>query len=350
MLKPELCAKIVLMKWNILGHEWAVDLLRSHIVQKKLHHAYLLCGPGGVGRRTLALRLTQAINCPQPLEPGTPCLVCRVCRQIESMRQADLLVVQAESKGSVLKVDQVRELQRSLALHPYESAYKVALLLRFEEAHPSAMNALLKTLEEPPARAVLVLTADSPESLLPTVVSRCEALRLHPLPIKKLEADLCAELEMEEQEARLLAHLSGGRPGLALHLARDPGLMKKRTAGLDELRRLLGSGLTERFQFAERMTKDSKDKEKLRDLLEVWLSFWRDVTLCAAGAQAPVANLDWQAFIDQTARALGLARSSGMTRAIERSVGLLERNVNPRLVIEVLMLDLPQISLEMVLA
>ncbi|MCC7130041.1 MAG: DNA polymerase III subunit [Anaerolineae bacterium] len=337
-----------MMTWKVLGHEWAVDLLRSHIAQQKLHHAYLLSGPDGVGRRTLALRLAQAINCAQPPEPGTPCLTCRVCRQIEAMQQADLLVVQAGSKGGVLKVDQVRELQRSLALHPYESAYKVALLLRFEEAHVSAMNALLKMLEEPPARAILLLTADSRESLLPTVVSRCETLRLHPLPIEKLAAGLRAELGVEEQQARLLAHLSGGRPGLALRLSRDPELMKKRVAGLDELKRLLGCGLVERFQFAERTAKDSKDKEKFRDLLEVWLSFWRDVTLRAAGTQAPIANLDWQAPIDQAASALGLARAREMTQLIERSAGLLERNVNPRLIAETLMLDLPYISLELV--
>lgn len=343
MLKRKLCARIALMNWNMLGHEWAVDLLRTHIRRQELRHAYLLCGAKGVGRRTLALRLAQAVNCPQPLEPGEPCLTCRICRQIERMQQADLLVVQAEKEGGVLKVDQVRELQNSLALSPYETSYKVALLLRFEEAHPSAMNALLKTLEEPAPRAILLLTADSPESLLPTIVSRCEVLRLRPMPIEALEAGLRDDHGLDEQEARLFAHLSGGRPGLALRLSRDGGLMAGRVEGLNELARLMSCSLTERFKSAERL---SKDKEKLRDVLELWLSFWRDVTLSAAGAQAPVANLDWQASIAQAANALGLARSVEMTRQIERSVRLLDRNVNPRLLVEALMFDLPRISLE----
>ncbi len=90
-------------------------------------------------------------------------------------------MVQAEQAGGTLKVEQVRELQHSLSLAPYEGRYRVALLLRFEEAHPSAANALLKTLEEPSPQVVLVLTAESAESLLPTIVSRCEVLRLRPL-------------------------------------------------------------------------------------------------------------------------------------------------------------------------
>ena len=119
------------MNWNLLGHEWAVDLLHEHIAQEKVRHAYLLTGPRGVGRRTLALKMAQALNCTQSPAPGEPCYACRNCVRIEQMQHPDLAIVQAEQEGGVLKVDQVRELQRSLALHPYEARYRVALLLRF---------------------------------------------------------------------------------------------------------------------------------------------------------------------------------------------------------------------------
>lgn len=331
------------MRWDLIGHDWAVDLLRSQIARQDLRHAYLLCGPGGVGRRTLALRLAQALNCPQPLEAGEPCRTCRICRQIEKLQHADLLVVQAEKEGGILKVDQVRELQHNLSLHPYEAAYKVALLLRFEEANQNAMNALLKTLEEPAQRVILLLTADSPESLLPTIVSRCEVLRLRTMPVDELAAGLMERFGFSEQDAWQFAHISGGRPGLALRLSRDEGLMEERAERLDELVRLMGCDLVERFDAAESL---AKDKEKLKAVLEVWLSFWRDVTLRAAGASAPIANLDWEAKIERTADATGLVQSSKMVGSIERSTGLLERNVNARLVVEVLLLDLPQLNME----
>src|SRR5512146_42884 len=129
------------MNWNMLGSEWAIQLLKSHVANQQLRHAYLITGPQGVGRRTLALRLAQAVNCRQPVSPGEPCGICSNCKRLEAMQHPDLTVVQADQEGGTLKVDQVRELQHSLALSPYEANYRIALLLRFEEAHPSAENA-----------------------------------------------------------------------------------------------------------------------------------------------------------------------------------------------------------------
>ena len=334
---------MILMGWDLLGHDWAVNLLRAHIAHGDVRHAYLFSGPAGVGRRTLAIRLAQALNCPDPIEAGLPCRKCRTCRQIENMQHADLFVVQADKEGGILKVDQIRELQHSLSLHPYEARYKIAILLRFEEANANAMNALLKTLEEPAPQVKLLLTAESPEHLLPTIVSRCELIRLRPLPLEQVEAGLMAQVGIEMEQARLLAHISGGRPGFAIRLAADPIIMEERTEWLNELRRLLSASIVERFDFAEGL---GKDKERMRSALIVWLSFWRDIVLKAAGAAAPIANLDWQEMVASIAADLGLLEAGRMVSVVERAVTLLERNVNPRLVAEVLMLDLPQFSIK----
>ena len=130
------------MSWDILGHEWAVKLLQGHVARSEVRHAYLFTGPQGVGRRTLALRLAQALNCQQPSAPGVPCLHCRTCQQIARMEHPDLAIVAAEQTGGTLRVDQLRELQPSLSLAHYYARFRVAILLRFEEATPSAANAL----------------------------------------------------------------------------------------------------------------------------------------------------------------------------------------------------------------
>ena len=108
------------MDWHIIGHEWAAQILQKHIQQNNVRHAYLFSGAPGIGRRSLAVRFAQAINCTQPPEPGLACGICRLCTQIEKGQQADLSIIQSEDSSNI-KVDQIRELQRSLSLSPYES-------------------------------------------------------------------------------------------------------------------------------------------------------------------------------------------------------------------------------------
>ena len=215
------------MPWNITGHDWAVNLLRGHLSSGDVRHAYLFTGPPGVGRRTLAVQFAQALNCLNPPAPGEFCGQCRICRQTAAMQHSDLSILQAEKEGGILKVEQVRDVQHALVLSPYEARYRVALLLRFQEANLNAQNALLKTLEEAPPRVILLLTADSAESLLPTIVSRCEVLRLRPMPLERLQQEL-EDRDVQPGDARLLAHLSGGRLGYALRLKDDPIQMDQR--------------------------------------------------------------------------------------------------------------------------
>ena len=324
--------------WGLLGHEWAVDMLRAHVAGEAARHAYLFCGPPGLGRKTLALRFAQALNCTRPIAPGEPCRTCRDCKQIEALQHPDLAVIQAENEGGVLKVDMVREARRALNLKPYQAKYRAALFLRFQEANDNAANALLKTLEEAPSYAVLILTADNPEQLLPTIVSRCEVLRLRPLPVQAIEAWL-VERGVEAEQARLLAHISNGRPGYATRLLEDGNLLDTRENRLSDLQTLLPSTRVERFAYAEKL---SRDKDALRQAILIWLSYWRDVMLRAAQAETAITNVDRNMEIEFLAGQLDLPRARRVVSALERALGQLERNVNPRLLTEVLLLDWPK--------
>lgn len=328
------------MNWDMLGHEWAVNLLRGHVAQGNFRHAYLFTGPQGIGRRTLALRFAQALNCPSPLAPDEPCRTCRTCTQIESMQHPDLTIVQSERAGSVLKVDQVRDLLPSLSLAPYQARYRIALFLRFEEANQSASNALLKTLEEPPERVILVLTAESAESLLPTIVSRCEMLRLRSLNPETLSAGLQNRWGVPAEQARLLAHLSNGRTGYALSLYQSPERLEQRKIWLEEHHHLLSASRVERFVYADSL---AKDKQRLLPTLEVWQSLWRDVFLRSSGSNVAISNLDWAEEIDTLASSIGSESAIRLVGFIQRILELLEKNINPRLATEVLMLELPHI-------
>lgn len=325
--------------WNLLGHEWAVDMLRQHVTRHEIRHAYLITGATGLGKRTLALRLAQALNCEKPISAGVPCLICRTCKQIESMAHPDLTIIQAEDEGGTLKVDQIREIQRTLNLKPYQSNYRVAIFLRFHEANDSAANALLKTLEEAPSHAVLILTAENPEQLLPTINSRCEILRLRPLPIESITNDLMQH-GLEEERARLLAHISGGRPGYARKLMDDVTLLEKRDEQLNDLQTLLPAPRVEKFSYADKL---SKDKDLMRKTILVWLSYWRDVLLRVAGAETPLINIDRNMEIEFLAGRLDLTSARKIVSNLEATLEKMDKNVNARLLAEVLLLDLPKV-------
>ncbi len=320
--------------WNLFGHSWAVNLLRAQIQRGTLRHAYLFTGPAGVGRRTLALRFTQALICSQPPAPGEFCGECLNCRGVEAMTHPDLMIVQAERAGGVLKVDQVREVRRLTALKPYQATYRVALFCRFHEANESAANALLKTLEESPEQVLLLLTADSAEALLPTIVSRCEVVRLRPLAYVQVER-LLLDRGVDPEHARRLAHLSGGRPGAALRMLEEPQMLEFRQQRLEDVYRLLSASRREKFAYAEEL---AREREAMRQTLLIWLSFWRDVLLQVARSAVPLENVDWKAEIAALAAQLDLSTARKRVVETEQALHRLDRNVNPRLLAEVLLL------------
>ena len=331
--------------WNLLGHEWAVDMLRRHVARGETRHAYLFSGPPGLGRRTLGLRLAQALNCEKPVAPGEPCFNCRTCKQIEAMQHPDLSIVEPTdselnpSPTGEIRISQIRNLQKTFSLKPYQSPYRVAMFLRFQEANDSASNALLKTLEEAPAHAILLLTADNPEQLLPTINSRCEILRLRPLPLEAIISDLL-ERGVDEDRARLLAHISGGRPGFARRLIDDATLLEKREERLNDLQTILPASRVDKFSYAEKL---SKDKDAMRQTIFVWLTYWRDVLLRVAGAGTPLINIDRNMEIEFLAGRLDLSSARKVVSDHENVLEKMDRNVNSRLLAEVLLMDLPKV-------
>ena len=324
--------------WNMIGHDWAVKLLQQHVSQGIQRQAYLITGPESVGRRTLAIRFAQAVNCIQSTGDGVPCLDCAACGQIERLVHPDLTVVEADKIGGQLKVDQIRDLQHGLHLAPYNGKFRIALLLRFEEANPQASNALLKTLEEPPANVIILITAESAESLLPTVVSRCEVIRLQPVPSETLNQGLQSQWYIPPEEANLLTHISGGKPGYSFKLYQNPELLIQRNGWLDDLNSLLLSSRVERFDYADKL---AKNRNNLYPLLKTWLGFWRDVMLRSIDSRSQITNIDYQDSINKLAHNIDENKIFQIVIGTEAIFDHLDHNVNPRLALEDLMLVLP---------
>lgn len=326
--------------WNLIGHQWAVDLLKAQIANHRVRHAYLFTGPEGVGRRTLALRLAQAVNCANPPAPGEFCMDCRACRGFAKGQHTDLFIVERQEGDRDIKVDAVRELSRGLALTPFEAKFQIALLLDFEQASQQGANALLKTLEEPNPSVIICLTARDVDSLPETIVSRCEVVRLRALAADELAQALNQRSSIEIDRARLLAGLGAGCPGLALRLHEQPDQLAQRTEWLDQGAQLLAADRVQRFAYADRV---NKERETLRALLMVWLSFWRDVMLRSAGSEAQLTNPDRSQQIQSLAARLPLNAAHRAVTAVELTLEQLNVNVNARLAMEALLLQLPSL-------
>lgn len=332
------------MGWHLIGHQWATDLLKRHLVTGEVCHAYLITGPEEVGKTTLALKFAQALNCQAPPQPGEVCGGCRACRLIPAMAYPDLHVLEAEQVGGTVKVEEIRLLQHQLALSPYEGKWRLAVLPGFHQATASAANALLKTLEEPPHHVVLLLTAPSPEALLPTIVSRCEIIPLRLVPGDEVEAALLERIG-DPDGARLLTGLAGGRPGRALRLATDADQLRARSGWVDDLMSLLQQGPTDRFRYVEKLTqgKDADEKRgKSDDILGTWLAIWRDALLTCLRSSAPLGNPDRREDVSRLASEFSAQALAQAVRDTERTLAAIADHANLRLALETLMLDLPR--------
>ena len=333
------------MSWNVWGHEWAESLLKKHITGNLTRHAYLFTGAPGIGRRTLALSFTKALYCSNAPGPGEFCGNCRNCRQLDRLQHTDLFIGQSGGPGETLKIDTVREIQHNLNMQPYAAPWRTALFLRFEEANVNAQNALLKTLEEPPALSKLMLTASNENALLPTISSRCEVIRLRPMALGELAGKLEAARMMLPDDALRLAHLSAGRAGYALKLADAPDEADRIVSIASDGIELLQEDTIRRFAYAAAF-KDVKKRPLLRETLQVWQSLFRDLLLLSAAgdeADIPVSFLDLKDQMEVLAAKAEPKVFRETLSEINRMIAYLNANANLQLLSENLLLGFPNL-------
>lgn len=331
------------MPWRIAGNERAVRALQAAVAGGSPAHAYLFVGPEHTGRATAAMRLAQALNC---TNDDPPCGVCNQCHRIENSIHSDVwtVSVEAASEGAARKaisVDQMREVQQAASLNPYEGRTRVVIIDPADEMSESAENAFLKTLEEPPPHVTFVLIASDSEKLLETIRSRCARIDFGLVAADDIEAEL-RERGAIPDEARLLARLSGGRPGWAIDALSDPKVRERRREVLDMARSLARLPLADRMDLAEKLSDAFKrDRDAVLHQLDEWAAWWRDVLLTQSGAGDRIANLDRDEELQEDAAAHSRAEVAAFLQTIIETRTYLVENVQSRIALDALMLAAP---------
>lgn len=331
------------MMTPFIGNTRALAAINRAVAAGSVQHAYLFAGPERVGKATLAIRLAQALNC---AANGKPCGECSSCRRIAAGAHADVFTVSVEpvSEGSqrtAISVDQMREVERTVSLAPYEGGWRVVIIDPADEMTQQAQNAFLKTLEEPPPHVVFVMVSTQPDLLLPTVLSRCQRIDFRLVPADDIETALTAR-GTDAGQAKTLARLAAGRPGWAFAMAGDPKLLEKRRETIEQGRTFGNIPLADRMDTAERLAgRYRENREDIFSRIDAWEGWWRDVLLVQSGAADAIANIDMQRELEADAGLAPQAAVLAYVKALGDAREHLQTNVNARLVFENLMLSAP---------
>lgn len=324
--------------WHVYGHDWAVDYLRKGLRHGRTRQAYLFTGTASIGKTTMAHTFASALNCTHPDKEMRPCGECRSCRLMQSGNHPDMIYSELDATTGSLKIETLRDIMRRLSLKPYDARHRIAILSNFEKARGQAQDAILKTLEEPPPFAILILLANSTENTLATIQSRCQVVYLRPVASDIIRDTLIQRFGSEPEKASVLARLSGGRMGWAISAVKDENILDQRARALELLEGVLENSRKDRFKLAEDL---SKDKLALRPLLELWQTYWRDLLLMTLNSPVKPVNVDRLTQLERFSRRLDSAGVERALKTTQEAMRLLDTNANVRLLLEVLMLDYP---------
>jgi DNA polymerase-3 subunit delta' len=335
---------------DVIGQRRLLEKLGAQALRGDVAQGYELSGPRSIGKHTVALRLAQTLNCDTEPRVSGGCGACLSCRKIERGVHPDVLLIsRLTDRGGTLAdrkmitIEQIRAMQQDLALRPLEGRKRIVIIDDAADLSEQAEVALLKTLEEPPVHAVLLLVTPTPSRLLETIRSRIQPLPFRPVPRAEIEAGLVARFG---PSAERFAAAAAGKPGTAITLASDEAARSARTLLEREFYTLVASRLTDRFAWAADLAESSRDAQKRNEQIEERLVSWgellRDAAVTAVGAPERATRPE------QAERTRGLAAGVPARELVDTALSferwrrdVVETTVSTRMLLELLALKLP---------
>ena len=334
---------------TVIGQRRLLARLGEQAIRGDVAQAYELSGPRSIGKHTVALRLAQTLNCLAEPRVAGGCGTCLSCRKIENGTHPDVLMItrltdlEKRNDQKNITIEQIRDMQRDIALRPLEGQRRIVIIDDAADLQEHAEVALLKTLEEPPPHAVLVLVTPTPSALLETIRSRLQPLPFRLVSRPEIEQALVARFGAP---AARFAAVAAGRPGVAITLASDEAARAARSTLEREFYTLVSSRLTERFAWAADLAESERDTQKRNELITTRLVAWgeliRDAAVAAAGAPERAMRPERTAQTAQLAATVPVKDLVDIAQSFERwRRDVAETTVSARMLLELLALRLP---------
>lgn len=322
---------------DIIGQVQIKNHLQTAVAQKNPSHAYIFAGDNGSGRRTLASAFAKALLCESPTEDSDACGRCKSCLQAASGNHPDIRYITHE-KFNIL-VDDIREqINNDITIKPYSSEYKIYIIPDANRMNEQAQNALLKTLEEPPAYAVIILLSDNQTSLLQTINSRCVSIQMKPVSKEEISAYLQTNLQMESDIAQIAAGFCQGNIGQAIRFASSSDFQTMKAQVLNLLKSIDDMSIPE---ITDIIHSFSKEKNSFYDYLDLIMLWYRDVLMYKATKDTNILLYsDEFTAISEQASKRGYEQIEHIITAINKVKIRLEANVNFDLAIELMLLTI----------
>lgn len=321
---------------DILGNDMIKEHFQKAIENHKVSHAYILTGEAGTGRKSFANAFSMALLC----EKGgkEPCMTCHSCKQVMSGNHPDLIYVTHEKPNSI-GVDDIREqINDTIMIRPYSSYYKIYIVDEAEKMTVQAQNALLKTIEEPPSYAVIILITTNQEAFLPTILSRCVQLKLKPLKDFTVKSYLVQHLGIAEKEADLCAAFARGNLGKAIHLASSDEFKELYHKIMELVKNVETMDIVDLMDRIREIKELNFDIGEVLDMLQLW---YRDVLMFKV-----TKDMNLLIFKDEYKTINGMGQNVGydglekILAGIETCRVRLNANVNMELAMELLLLTM----------
>lgn len=323
---------------DIIGHGDIVKHFKSSIELGKVSHAYILNGEKGVGKKTLAAVVAKSLQCEQG-EPD-PCNTCKSCLQAESGNQPDIIWVNHE-KQNVISVEEIRaQVVNDISLKPYSSKYKIYIIPDAQMMNPQAQNALLKTLEEPPEYAIIMLLTTNVDKFLPTILSRCIVLNFKPVEPMDVMEYLMRQIGIDEETARFCTDFAQGNLGKAVRLAISPEYKEIKEDAVRLLRQIDTMDMEDIILAIKNMGKFKLDVTDYIDIMTMW---FRDILMVKI-SNSPNKMLFKKEYsvIRKQASKLSYEGIEMILAAMEKLKIRLEANVNFDIAMELMLLTIKE--------